>query len=308
MSLAVSVVVPVFNGATLIGECVDALMAQSLPRSELELIVVDDGSKDGTAEEAERHGARVIRQENRGAPAARNAGIAAARGTWVAMTDCDCIPSRGWLAALLEAVRRHPDPGRVIGAAGRIVGHQSASPAARFVDLTGGLDAERHLAHPRWPFAPTCNTMFRRAALEAVGGFDPRFAAYDACDLHARLQAGPDRFLFAPRAVVLHRHRASWRAYWRQQAGYGQGMADFMLRYRREAPWTAGREAAAWAAAVGLSLAALRPGSDDAAIMRRGLAVKALAQRVGFAGAFWRPSRRRRWSRASHPATAERHA
>jgi glycosyltransferase involved in cell wall biosynthesis len=299
MSPEVSVVIPVFNGADVIGECLDGLAAQSLARPAFEVIVVDDGSTDGTAEVAARPGVQVIRQENRGAPAARNAGIAAARGEWVALTDADCIPSRRWLSALLERVRGHADPGRIVGAAGRLVGHQSASPAARFVDLTGGLDAERHLSHPTWPFAPTANTMFRRAALERVGGFDPRFSAYDACDLHVRLDAGPDRFLFAPRAVVLHRHRESWRAYWRQQAGYGRGMADFMLRYRRQAPWSAGREAAAWAAALGLGLAALRPGSDDGAIVRRGQAVKALAQRVGFAGAFWQPSRRRRWTEAS---------
>lgn len=287
----VSVVVPVRNGGEDLAACLRALMSQTLARDAYEVIVVDDGSSDGSADLAERLGAQVVRQPQRGAPAARNAGVHAAQAPWVAFTDADCIPSRSWLEQLLAAGARDG----LLGAAGATVGYRSASAAARFVDLTHGLDASRHLAHPRWPFAPTANAMYRREALLAVGGFDERFAAYDACDLHTRLRPAPGSFVCAPRAVVLHRHRRTWGAYWRQQRGYGRGLAQFSLRHRDAVGWTALREALAWAGLVPLALRACLPGPADARLVRTGTLVKTAAQRIGFAQAYWGVAERRRW-------------
>src|SRR5262249_8090126 len=159
---AVSVVVPVRDGAAFLAGCLHALAAQSLPRQAFEVIVVDDGSSDESARLAhgftDRLGLAVLRKRSGGAAARRKAAHAASRARWVAFTDADCIPSRGWLRALLDALGA--PPGRdTLGAAGRTLGYASSTPAARFVDLTGGLDAARHLAHPRFPFAPTGNVM-----------------------------------------------------------------------------------------------------------------------------------------------------
>ncbi len=293
MSVRVSVVVPFFNAKATLSSCLAALSAQSLARDDYERIAVDDGSTDGGDGIVEAGGARLIRQSNGGAAAARNAGIAAARGTWVAFTDADCLPSRGWLHALLEAVSTDKIS---LGAAGMTLGYQSQTPAARYVDLTGGLDAERHLAHERFPFAPSANVMYRRDALEKVGRFDSRFHAYEACDLHTRLRESlGGSFVFAPRALVLHRHRDSWKRYWNQQRGYGRGLGQFYLRYRDRIDWTTSRELAAWIGLLQLGLAACRPGDGDDALARRGTFVKTLAQRVGFVGSYWSRAERARW-------------
>jgi glycosyltransferase involved in cell wall biosynthesis len=296
----VSVVVPVRDGERLIGDCLRALAAQTTPRAELEVIVVDDGSRDGSATVAEHFAAQLelvlLRQPPRGAAAARNAGLATARAEWVAFTDADCLPSRGWVAALLGAATV-PDATRALGAAGRTLGHESASAAARFVDLTGGLDAGRHLSHPRFPFAPSANVMYRRDAMLEVGGFDARYAAYDGCDLHTRLlRRNAGSFRYEPRALVLHRHRPTWAAYWRQQRLYGRGYGQFFLHHRDELPWSFGHELGAWWNAVGLALRALGAREDDdRALVARGNAVKALAQRIGFVTSYWNPRERSRW-------------
>jgi glycosyltransferase involved in cell wall biosynthesis len=137
-----SIVVPAYNAAGTIGECVAALRAQSFPAAEFELIVVDDGSSDATPEIARARGARVVQQRNAGAGAARNAGWRAATGKWVAFTDADCLPARTWLRSLVEACERRD----AVGAAGKTIGFKPRSQAARFAELDGALDAERHLA------------------------------------------------------------------------------------------------------------------------------------------------------------------
>jgi glycosyltransferase involved in cell wall biosynthesis len=284
MSL-VAVVVPVYNGEATLKDCLRSLTTQSLPRSEFEIVVVDDGSSDASAQIASQFGVRVVRQPNAGAAAARNAGMNATDSEWIAFTDADCVASRGWLKALLRAARSAaPD---VTCVAGTTLGLASETPAARFVDLMGALDAGRHLSHPRYPFAPSGNVLYRRAAFAAIGGYDPRYRSYEACDLHQRLEG---RSIHEPAALVFHRHRATWPQYWRQQRSYGDGLAQFMRARFNEIGWSVTDEFRAWLG-VGVSgLRALQPGSGDRALARRGTFVKQLAQRVGFVQTYWRRS------------------
>jgi len=296
MTIRISVIIPVYNGDPTIGACLNALAHQSLDRCEFEVIVLDDGSTDTTASVVSRHPVRLITQTNQGAPAARNRGIDAARGQWVAFTDADCVPSRTWLENLLKAVKKGTSPGSALGAAGRMIGYGSETEASRFVDLVGGLDSEAHLAHPRYPFATFGNVMYRRDALLAVGGMDPRFYTYDACDLHTRLlRSCPGEFHFEPRAVVLHHHRPTWRAYWRQQIGYGKGLGQFYWHYRNEIPWSVGQEIRAWLDLFPMALAGIPLAKTDESIVRRGLFIKNLAQRFGFVQTYFKRKEHRRW-------------
>ncbi|MCF7957216.1 MAG: glycosyltransferase [Phycisphaerae bacterium] len=105
----VSVVIPAYNIADYIGRAIDSVLTQSRPAEEI--LVVDDGSTDNTAEAIKRYGARVtyIYQENRGLSGARNAGIQAAIGDWVAFLDGDdeWLPEK--LRAQMDHVQRHPE-------------------------------------------------------------------------------------------------------------------------------------------------------------------------------------------------------
>jgi glycosyltransferase involved in cell wall biosynthesis len=283
MSVPISVVVPVFNGERTLGDCLRSLETQNISRSSYEVIVVDDGSSDRSAAIAVSSGARVIRQANAGAAAARNAGVANSNAEWIAFTDADCVASRGWLKALS---RRADDAAEdVICIAGKTVGLASNTPAARFVDLYGALDAGLHLSHPRYPFAPSGNVLYRRTALVAVGGYDARYRSYEACDLHQRLGSG--QCLFEPAALVFHRHRATWREYWRQQRSYGGGLAQFMRARAKEIRWSPADELRAWSAVAVSGFRAVLPGRGDDRLKRRGTFVRSLAQRVGFDAEYW---------------------
>ena len=216
----ISVVVCSYNGEQTIRECLDGLRGLDYP--DHEVIVVDDGSTDSTAEIAARYPFRLIRTENRGLSSARNAGLAAATGEIVAYIDDDAYPDPHWLRYLAHAFLASdhagiggpniPPPGD-----GTIAEAVAAAPGGPIHVLLSD-DLAEHI--------PGCNMAFRRTALEAIGGFDTRFrVAGDDVDLCWRLQDAGHTIGFSPPAVVWHHRRSSVRAYWRQQKGYGKAEA-----------------------------------------------------------------------------------
>ncbi len=157
----VSVVLPVFNGARFIAAALESVAAQTEPA--LEAIVVDDGSTDGSGEIAARcPAARVLRQENRGVSAARNAGIAAARGRFVAFLDVDDMWRPEKLARQRAALDAHPEAGFSVCSQEFILDEGVGRPPWLTPDL---------LATPRIWYIPSA-LLARRECLERVGGFD----------------------------------------------------------------------------------------------------------------------------------------
>jgi glycosyltransferase involved in cell wall biosynthesis len=293
MNPSFSVVIPAFNAESSIAECVRAIVAQPVPRNTLECIVVDDGSRDRTAETAERAGALVVRlPKNQGRSAARNIGIQRAQGQWIAFTDADCVPSRRWLSAFMAAAEKSNRS--IIALAGQTVGLDSKTPAARFMDLVGALNAENYACQEALPWAPSCNLAYRRADLLAIGGFDCAFDSYETPEIHLRLlERFGGNILLVPAAVVMHRHRATWKSFWRQQQSYGRGYAQFLIRHSSRWPWSVQREARAWVCLFPLALRA-GIGRGNQGLVQRGVFLKHLAQRVGFVPTFFSPRERHR--------------
>jgi glycosyltransferase involved in cell wall biosynthesis len=160
---ALSVIVPARNCAAHLERCLAALAAQDLAEP-YEVIVVDNGSTDGTAEVAERHGApvRVIRQENRGPAEARNRGAAAAAGAVLAFTDADCLPAPGWLSAGLAC----------LDSADLVQGRVAAEPGVPI----GPFDRSLWVPEDRGNYQ-TANLFVKKAWFEEVGGFEAWFDA-----------------------------------------------------------------------------------------------------------------------------------
>jgi GT2 family glycosyltransferase len=216
----VSVVVCTYNGARTLAECLDGLAQLEYP--DYEVIVVDDGSTDGTAAIARDYDVRLIRTENRGLSAARNTGLEAATGDIIAYLDDDAWPDAHWLTYLAATFLRTtyaavggpniPPPGD-----GLIAECVANAPGGPIHVLLSDREAE-HI--------PGCNMAFRKAALQAIGGFDPQFrVAGDDVDVCWRLQQQGWTLGFNPAAMVWHHRRNSVRAYWKQQQGYGKAEA-----------------------------------------------------------------------------------
>jgi len=223
----VSVVVCAYNAAATIDGCLTALEALDYPL--VSVTVVDDGSIDDTAARVRRYpGIRLIQTANNGLSAARNIGMQAVDGELIAYVDADVRVEPSWLTYLVRPFMV-PD---VVAAGGPNLVPADDEWFAQCVARSPGAPAHVLLDDRIAEHIPGCNFAVRRAALVAIGGFDPVFLrAGDDVDVCWRLQQAGGRIAFAPSALVWHRHRSSLSAYWRQQVGYGEGEAWLRLRH-----------------------------------------------------------------------------
>lgn len=217
----ISVVVCSHNGQRTIGDCLAGLRELRYP--DFEVIVVDDGSTDATAAIAESFDEfQLIRTENRGLSSARNTGLGAATGEIVAYLDDDARPDPDWLSylALTFLTTDHAGvggPNIPVPDDGWIADGVANAPGGPIHVLLSDSVAE-HI--------PGCNMAFRKASLEAIGGFDPQFrVAGDDVDICWRLQQRGWTLGFSPSAMVWHHRRNSLRTYWKQQQGYAKAEA-----------------------------------------------------------------------------------
>ena len=228
-STGVSFVMPVYNGRRWLCEALDAIDAQRDGRP-FEVIVVDDGSRDGSRrilEEAVRSGrVTVIDGPGRGIAAAINAGVREARYPIICQVDQDVILAPGWLAHLLEALE---DPG--VAAA---QGHYRTAADARFWARMMGRDLEqryRRIRGDEVDHVCTGNTAYRASALHQVGLLDETLGYGSDNDLSYRLTAAGHRLVFCREALSLHRWREDVAGYVRQQYGVGYGRLDLLVRH-----------------------------------------------------------------------------
>ena len=225
----VSFVVPVRNGARWLAAVLDAALAE-IGNRPAEVLIVDDGSTDGTptvlASYHADHRVRVIAGPGRGAAAALNLGIRSARYDVICQIDQDVVLEPGWLARVLEPLA---EPG-VAASQGWYATPRDGGLCARVM----GLDLERRYARLRGRYLDhvcTGNTAYRAAALHAVALFDESLGyGYDN-DLSYRLRAAGYRLAFARQARSVHRWREGIVAYLRQQYGVGYGRLDVVGKH-----------------------------------------------------------------------------
>ncbi|WP_067829018.1 glycosyltransferase family 2 protein [Actinomadura kijaniata] len=254
MPPSLTVVLCSLNGADRIGRTLDALDAQTI-RADLEIIVVDDGSADGTGDLARARGLTVLRHErNRGLSAARNTGARAAKAPVVAFLDDDCEPVPRWAELLLAGYDGHD----VTGVGGPVVPVVAGTGfLARYVErnnrhepLELELTTSQALPYRFWLYLRDQwrtprpgprrdvysftggNMSFRRDALLEVGGFDERFRfGSEEEDLSRRLRrAGHTRMVFDPEASLTHSFAPTPRGLLRRSLAYGRGNA---IQYRK---------------------------------------------------------------------------
>ena len=215
-----SVIVCSYNGARTIHDTLEGLSQLTYP--DYEVIVVDDGSTDATSAIASEYDVHLIRTANGGLSAARNTGMHAAGGEILAYVDDDARPDPDWLFYLADTYMS--TDAAAVG--GPNIAPGGDGPVADAVANAPGGPVHVLITDTEADHIPGCNFSIRKAYLEAIGAWDPRFrAAGDDVDLCWRLQERGWTIGFNHAAMVWHHRRNSLRAYWKQQQGYGKAEA-----------------------------------------------------------------------------------
>jgi glycosyltransferase involved in cell wall biosynthesis len=234
---SVSIVVCAYNADRTMDACLASLRTLNYPN--YEVVVVNDGSTDGTLAISQAHQAAyeadpaaprfvLVDQPNKGLSVARNVGAAAAGGKIIAYTDSDCVPDPDWLAFL---VYRFVRSGFVaVGGPNFPPPEPSLVPAA--VAVSPGGPTHVLLDDEVAEHIPGCNMAFTKEALDSIGGFEPIFAAAgDDVDLCWRLQNSGHAVGFSAAATVWHYRRNTVKAYLKQQMGYGKAEALLYFKH-----------------------------------------------------------------------------
>jgi glycosyltransferase involved in cell wall biosynthesis len=204
---AVSIVMPAFNVEPFIGGAIDSVCAQTF--SDFELLVVDDGSTDGTADVVERQSradrrVRFLRQDNGGLSTARNVALQQSRGEYIAILDSDDAWTPSFLASQIAILEARPDVDIVTANAWFLGGALTGQPAGPSPDPRPDPDLRNLLQDETAVFIMS---VFRRRVYETIGGFDETFRSNEDYDFWIRAAIAGFRFVRNDKPAGYYRRR-----------------------------------------------------------------------------------------------------
>ncbi len=228
----VTVVVPTYNREKLLRNLLDSLFRQSYPANKFEIIVVDDGSKDGTREMVEtyRKGAnrnlKYFYQQNKGPAGARNTGIRNSSGSLIIFIDDDCVASGNWLQ---EMVKGYDNPG-IAGVGGLIKAIVTKSIISEYCSYIGVME-KPIMQGDIVKYLVGANSSFRKEYLDIAGWFNEAIPlGGEDLDISFRLKQAGYSLKFNPEAVIYHLHKQTLRELLMTFFKYGRGSAIFYLQ------------------------------------------------------------------------------
>jgi mycofactocin system glycosyltransferase len=231
----VSIIIPVRDQPGDLGECLHSLSQIDYPEDQLEIIVVDDGSKKDVSEIITSDSIKFIREDKSLGPAAgRNTGATYASGDVLAFLDADCIAGRDWLRELVPFFNAAG-----VGAVGGFVaGHYRLSSLDRYeavassLNLGGGILIEGESASSF--YVPTANLLVAHEAFRAAGGFRAEMRVGEDVDFCWRLRSLGHTLLYAPFGSVAHKHRNRLGRMMKRRAEYGASEAPLYRTHRNK--------------------------------------------------------------------------
>ncbi len=235
----VSVIVPVYNAKSTIESCLASIRRQSLPRKNFEIIIVDDGSTDGTSALLKRkRGLTVITHKgNRGPAAAQNTGIGQSKGEYIAFVDADCTVPATWLERILP----YFENGTVAGVGvyqnplvedTRFAEHLLSLGRIQFRNhATKDLIVKRPPAPQDVDAIPKAGALYKKQSIDEAGGFDESLPSGEDIDLCWAIKKQGGNLLLVPDAHVNHALRPTLTTFLRQQYWYGRGIPHLFAKH-----------------------------------------------------------------------------
>ena len=236
--MKISIVIPTKNNADILEKCLKAIRDQDF-EEEVEIIIVDGHSDDGTVDIAKKYGCKILYESIGTISGARNLGVENSSGDYLVFTDADCVPAKDWLKNIIKEFRD--------GIAS--VGGPNITPGddTEFAKCVGDVLELLSAPGARYTFNaekvveiyhnPTCNSAYRREVFQEVGGFNPKLVACDDEELDYRIRKKGYRILFTPHAVVYHYRRPTWKKFAKMAWNYGIGRGQVIKLSREFAKW-----------------------------------------------------------------------
>lgn len=199
----VSVIIPVLNGVDSIEKNLQALQIQNYPKNLYEIIIVDNGSTDGTVSIVEKYTQKdsrikILSEKIKSSYAARNTGINITKGEILAFTDCDCVPDYNWITS---AVNEITDGKNIIG--GKVHFTFSEKPtAAEYADALINIDNEDSIK--KHGMAATANIFITKETLKIVGNFNQNLKSGGDGEWCARAKKSGEDIIYCGESIVYH--------------------------------------------------------------------------------------------------------
>jgi len=225
---ALSFIVPFYNAAETLPDCLNSLLAIDYPAARREIVCVDNNSTDKGREIAGRFHPEVTLLEEpvQGAAAARNCGIRNTQAPLIVFIDADCVVDAQWARRLVNPLVADP---ALAAVGGRILARPSAGRVGRFGNVIH--DHQKAIEVLRPPYLITMNMAVRRAVLDAVGLFDESFGRAEDSDLSYRLYLGGHRLHYAADAIVYHHNPERLTALFKEGCLHGMWHVKLQKKY-----------------------------------------------------------------------------
>lgn len=212
----VSVVVPVYNNAGTIRECLDSLLSQSY--EDKEIIVVDDGSTDGTRDIAKGFPVKLIALDHRGRSHARNVGIKESMGQIVGFAEGDAVYDREFLARSVAHF--------AVADVGGVIGPYFVKNPRSFLARCKDVERRTHFSD----YEPFTGWIYHKAVLEKIGYFDEHLNCGEDVDVGIRTREAGFRIVYEPEARWWHEEPEGWGGLFRRQFWYGREIVLFYVK------------------------------------------------------------------------------
>jgi glycosyltransferase involved in cell wall biosynthesis len=202
----ISIIIPVWNSKRSIQDTLHAIAGQTVDRSCFEVIVVDNGSTDGTPDAVRRFDfVTLLSEPVPSSYKARNSGLAVARGKYVLFTDGDCVPAPDWIEQALTVIERQPDAGLYAGEVTLFREKGARTGASCYEELT----AFNQNHNVQQGHCITANWLCRRDDLRSIGEFNPDLLSGGDVECSRRMVAVGHKLIYAPEMIVGHPTRAT---------------------------------------------------------------------------------------------------
>lgn len=234
MKITLSFIIPVFNGESTLRQCLKSIEEIDYPKDQMEIIVVDNNSKDKTILIANEFQVTVIEEKKQGRSHARNKGANVARGEFLAFVDSDCILDKNWASELIKSFQFH-----FIGAAqGSIIPSGVSNNSLdkfryrRVRNYTKGSFIVLDILASNFPAINSAAFMVRKKVFDQIKGFDPQMIRHEDADIARRIFSQGFGLASEIKAkAYVYWHGGTWGSYIARSWDVGKSLSLYQLKW-----------------------------------------------------------------------------